>query len=460
MTYADELERYMLELVNAERALNGLHALKLELNLNSAAEDHSLWMLDTNTFSHTGEDGSTSTERIIASGFDYVGTRGTSENIAYIQTGAPEGYFDEVEDRHIAFMNSPGHRANILHATRDYIGIGIEIGSFTNDQGVTAEVVMVAQSFGRTEGTVDLDNLSGSAGTPVIEEPVAVDETDADQIIQGTDGADTLVGSNGNDTISGGAGDDTLSGGDGDDVLAGSSGNDVSFGGTGNDNMGGGTGNDVMDGGIGNDTMGGGFGDDSMSGGDGDDGVFGGANNDVLEGGAGNDNIAGSYGNDLLNGGTGDDNMGGGTGQDTLMGGEGNDTIGGGEGSDLIDGGAGNDFLAGGGRDDIIYGGTGNDSINAGGDDDTITGGAGNDTFIFTEFTSGERDTVTDWTNGEDVFLLTGITNAPGSGLQGRVDALDITAVAGGVEFGFNGHTIFLQGASAGDLGVEDFIFV
>ena len=170
MVYADALERYMLELINEERTLYGLHPLQLELNLNSAAEEHSLWMLETNTFSHTGVNGSSSTERIIASGFDYVGTRGTSENIAYIQTGAPEGYFDEVKDRHIAFMNSPGHRANILHATRDYIGIGIEIGSFTNDEGVTAEVVMVAQSFGRTEGTVDLDDLSGSATPPVIEE--------------------------------------------------------------------------------------------------------------------------------------------------------------------------------------------------------------------------------------------------------------------------------------------------
>jgi len=460
MVYADALERYMLELINEERTLYGLHPLQLELNLNSAAEEHSLWMLETNTFSHTGVNGSSSTERIIASGFDYVGTRGTSENIAYIQTGAPEGYFDEVKDRHIALMNSPGHRANILHETRDYIGIGIEIGSFTSDQGVTAEVVMVAQSFGRTEGTVDLENLSGSANPPVIEEPVAVDETDADQIIQGTDGADILAGSNGNDTISGGAGDDTLSGGDGDDVLAGSSGNDAVFGGAGNDNMGGGTGDDVMDGGTGNDTMGGGFGDDSMSGGDGDDGVFGGAGNDTLAGDAGNDNMAGSYGNDLLNGGTGDDNMGGGTGQDTLIGGAGNDTMGGGEGSDLMDGGAGNDFLAGGGRDDVINGGAGDDSINGGSDNDTLTGGAGNDTFIFTDWTDGERDTITDWTNGEDLFRLTGITNAPGSGLQGRVDALGITAVSGGVEFGFDGHTVFLQGASVGDLGVEDFIFV
>lgn len=152
--------------------------------------------------------------------------------------------------------------------------------------------------------------------------------------------------------------------------------------------------------------------------------------------------LAGSGGNDVSFGGAGDDMMGGGTGNDTL------------------DGGDGNDFLAGGGRDDTIDGGAGSDRINGGAGNDRMTGGTGSDRFIFTEFTSGERDTITDWTNGADIFVLTGITNAPASGLQGRVDTLDITAVAGGVEFGFNGHTVFLQGASVGELGVEDFVFV
>jgi len=138
-------------------------------------------------------------------------------------------------------------------------------------------------------------------------------------------------------------------------------------------------------------------------------------------------------------------------GDDMLTGSNGNDTISGIDGNDLVTGGGGNDLLAGGAGNDVVNGGTG---------DDNMGGGAGNDTFIFTELTDGERDVITDWTNGEDLFRLTGITNAPGSGLQGRVDALDITAVAGGVEFGFDGHTVFLQGASVGDLGLEDFIFV
>jgi hypothetical protein len=67
MIYADELELYMLTLVNQERAAMGLGLLQLETNLNTAAEDHSEWILDTNTFSHTGINNTTalSTYRIL-----------------------------------------------------------------------------------------------------------------------------------------------------------------------------------------------------------------------------------------------------------------------------------------------------------------------------------------------------------------------------------------------------------
>lgn len=280
------------------------------------------------------------------------------------------------------------------------------------------------------------------------------------ETIIGGDGDDTLDGTAGDDAIAGGAGDDSLSGGLGNDEIAGSAGDDNVDGGAGNDNLGGGQGNDTILGSENNDTIGGGFGNDQIDGGGGNDEMSGGPGNDTVIGGEGNDTIAGSFGSDSVLGNGGDDSLGGGTGRDTVVGGAGDDSIGGGEGDDVINGGTGNDFLAGGGRNDLINGGAGNDSINSGKDNDTITGGTGQDVFIFTEFTSGEVDTITDWTNGEDQLRLTGIENAPGSGLQGRVDALNITAVAGGVEISYDGHRIVLEGASVGDLGVEDFIFV
>lgn len=333
---------------------------------------------------------------------------------------------------------------------------GSAILDIDSDQdGIVDTKLTLQGDFNAATFTFDIVN-----GSTVVTAQDVVQETDTDQILVGTASNDLLTGGIGDDTISGLDGDDVINGGAGKDELAGGVGDDVVSGGAGNDNMGGGLGNDTMDGGADNDTMGGGFGDDTMDGGDGDDGVFGGAGNDTVIGGEGDDNMAGSFGTDLLFGGSGNDNMGGGTGKDSLSGGNGNDTIGGGEGDDVMNGGAGDDFIAGGGRSDLIIGGVGDDQINGGKDDDVLTGGAGNDTFIFTEFNSGERDTITDWNNDEDLFRLTGITNAVGSGLQGRVDALDITSVGGGVEFGFNGHIIFLQGVSADELGVEDFIFI
>lgn len=337
------------------------------------------------------------------------------------------------------------------------------IDDFPASEVATATTVLL--EAGLVEGTANFNNAlldylateDASYIESALDAPAIIP-----QFLVGTAGSDTLSGGGSDDRVFGQAGDDQLSGGGGNDELAGSTGNDLVNGGDGNDNMGGGQGNDTMIGGSGDDTMGAGFGNDSLEGGEGDDGVFAGAGNDTLNGGAGNDNMAGSFGSDVVNGSTGNDNMGGGTGQDTISGGSGNDTAGGGEGDDRINGGDGNDFLAGGGRNDRIDGGAGNDHINGGQGNDTMTGGAGNDVFIFSEFTSGDVDRITDWTNGQDVFRLSAsaIDNAPGTGLQGKLDALNATQVGNNVEANYNGHTIILQGALLDDLGMEDFIFV
>ena len=66
--------------------------------------------------------------------------------------------------------------------------------------------------------------------------------------------------------------------------------------------------------------------------------------------------------------------------------------------------------------------------------------------------------------DGIDSFLLTGVENASGSGLQGRVDALDIadTTVEGeaGVQMTYEGQTILVQGVSAAELTIDDFAFL
>ncbi|WP_184568095.1 CAP domain-containing protein [Sulfitobacter undariae] len=418
----------MLNLINEVRSSFGLDPLKLETNLNESAEDHSQWMMKENVFSHTGENGTTSTQRITSAGFDLLGSWGTAENLAVQTVRGAEGYLDDVKDLHESLMNSPGHRANILNPDLKYIGIGIELGTFSYSNGVTATSLIVTQNFGRTQGTVDLDDLNhgkGEIAETVVDAPVespdvevASNEADAEggpdaplddrivepvwagnghNFVRGESGDDRIYGMNGFDTLWGGDGDDTISGGGwadtirgdaGDDSLMGDNGDDLIFGGTGNDTIKGGlhadtlkgdAGDDVIDGEQGNDVLWGGDGNDSIDGGAGFDTVWSGAGNDTIRAGGWADTIGGGGGNDFLYGDNGDDLIWGGDGDDVIEGGLHNDRLNGGAGEDHIIGEQGDDAIDGGWGNDTIYGGSGKDVLSGERGDDVISGGWGND---------------------------------------------------------------------------------
>jgi len=110
--YAD-FEGDVIDLVNAERAAQGLHPLSYDPNLATAARDHSEDMGLQHYFSHTSLDGRTAPDRITAAGYSY-NTYG--ENIAGGQP-TPENVID-------AWMSSSGHRANILNPNFCDIGVG------------------------------------------------------------------------------------------------------------------------------------------------------------------------------------------------------------------------------------------------------------------------------------------------------------------------------------------------
>lgn len=102
----------VLALVNAERAKAGCDPVAGNAALDRAAEDYAALMARTSTFSHTGPDGSSFSDRVRAAGYDDPG----GENIAQGQTSA-----DEVMDD---WMNSPGHRRNILDCSFRTLGVG------------------------------------------------------------------------------------------------------------------------------------------------------------------------------------------------------------------------------------------------------------------------------------------------------------------------------------------------
>jgi uncharacterized protein YkwD len=88
----------------------------MESHLQTAAQKHAEDMKSRNYFDHVNPDGQTPTERIRAAGYPMDGTWYTGENIAKGQTTAEQVMRD--------WMNSSGHRANILSKNFKEIGIG------------------------------------------------------------------------------------------------------------------------------------------------------------------------------------------------------------------------------------------------------------------------------------------------------------------------------------------------
>ncbi len=343
-------------------------------------------------------------------------------------------------------------------------GVGLDIVEM--DIGESDATIIEENGTFIVQSILGRDHLNGIEA--IVFNDGTVTLTPQGQTLIGIDGPDALTGNEGDDNIFGLGGNDTLDGAGGNDNIGAGDGDDVVFGGGGNDNMGGGLGNDIMEGGADDDFMGGGLGDDLVDGGDDNDVVNGGGGNDTLIGGAGDDTMGASVGNDTVLGGDGNDDMGGGAGRDVIDGGSGNDSIGGGEGDDTVHGGADDDFLAGGGRNDVITGGSGNDTINGGDGDDTMTGGDGADVFVFNFFKDVDADVITDFEDGVDSFFIrienpeTGAVNIDngGNGLQGYVNAMNITDTVDGAMMTIDGHTILVENVAAADLTLNDFAFL
>lgn len=268
MSIANRYERQMLDLINEERTSRGLDPLRLEKRLNDSSEDHSRWMDQTETFSHTGVNGSSSGDRMRDAGFQFTGNWYSGENIAWQSVRGEPGIADDVVDMHNSLMNSPGHRANILSPNFEVIGIGIETGNF---QGYDSAIV--TQNFARTAAPLQID--TGGTQPPNTPNPP-----------NPTNGNDVLVGGNGNDRMDGGAGNDVLRGQNGNDNLLGGNGRDNLQGGEGRDTLFGGNNFDTLHGGGDNDRLNGGTGADRLNGANGNDSLMGAKGNDHLSGGA------------------------------------------------------------------------------------------------------------------------------------------------------------------------------
>ena len=104
----------VVALVNAERTKQGLSALTIDTKVQQAALVRA--KESTQSFSHTRPNGSSFSTALTEAGVSY---RTAGENIAYGQS-TPQQVMN-------AWMNSSGHRANILNANYTTIGVGYTV---------------------------------------------------------------------------------------------------------------------------------------------------------------------------------------------------------------------------------------------------------------------------------------------------------------------------------------------
>lgn len=168
----NNLEQLMLELINASRADPEGAAMYYGIDLNegldpgtisssskqplafnpaliAAARSHSQWMLDTDTFSHTGQDGTNPEDRMEAAGYLFTPSWSWGENLGW--SGTTGNLNVEYHARRIVeglFLSS-GHRKNTLSESFEEIGIGGLTGTFE-----IYNALMVTEKFARSASTL------------------------------------------------------------------------------------------------------------------------------------------------------------------------------------------------------------------------------------------------------------------------------------------------------------------
>lgn len=452
-------EQYLLELINRARLDPLAEAERYGVDLNEgldagtissdakqilapndmlaqAADSHSSWMIQADTFSHTGSGDSSPGTRMESAGYDFTGSWTWRENLAWAGTTGTLDAEAAIEQHHEGLYLSSGHRTNTFAEDIREVGIAQVEGDFEYN-GSVYESSLLTENFAASGSAVFVSGVAyqdfdrdgfysigeGQSGIWIATDEsedtteaaggyaLSVDPSEAVSVTVGEGGqelaqldldmsdgnvkVDFVSDANGNRSLalSGsaemtwGIGDATLlgvadldlQGHSGANLLIGNLGDNVLDGRNGNDVLEGLSGADLLVGGAGFDVLKGGHDNDRLEGGLGDDQLYGGAGYDVLLGGTGTDILSGGKSGDTLYGGLGNDGMFGDAGWDVLHAGYGHDSLQGGNGSDRLFGGGGNDVMDGGYHHDIMYGGIGWDFMTGGFGNDMLDGGSGND---------------------------------------------------------------------------------
>lgn len=415
----DVYEQYLISLINRARAnpvaeaaryhvgLNeGIPAnelitpapkppLAINPNLQQSAQDHAQWMIDTDTYSHIGVNGTTAEDRDRLAGYVFAPPAAWAENIAYSgQTAELPDVMAAMDRLHMNLFADTGvdgrmHRQTMLQESLREGGVGLVSGDLTTSSGVIkawmlSEDLAYSTGYNFITGVIFADTIKkdgfytpyegfSKVGITATSSTGAIYQTTSwdsggyslqvppgtyHVVFSGGDLPSTVVREN---VVVGATNvlqDLNATGMPGVPILT-YMGKLLINGTAGNDHI---TVESLTDrvqvtvndstwdlprksvkrievhGDAGDDTIE--IGPDLPSarlyGDDGNDSILGGAGNDTMHGGAGNDTIIGGDGNDRLYGDDGDDRLDGQGGNDVVSGGYGADTLIGSSGSNTI----------------------------------------------------------------------------------------------------------------------------
>ena len=130
-------ERAIVQAFNAQRAVHGLPALRLNRRLSRTAERHSRDLIRHDRLSHTSTDGTSLARRIARAG----SFRLKGEVLAF----APNGSGARARAVVRLFMRSPPHRAQLLNPRYRVLGVGRVRGGMRGARGVVVTVDLAAR---------------------------------------------------------------------------------------------------------------------------------------------------------------------------------------------------------------------------------------------------------------------------------------------------------------------------
>jgi uncharacterized protein YkwD len=137
-TWQAEAEQRLLDLTNADRKRNGLAPLQMDATLTSAARAHAAAMASKRELSHQ------------LPGEAALGQRVASPGLHLTIAGENVALDVDIDQAHDALMHSPPHRANVLKADYNVVGLGV---------ARVGDRIFVTEDFGRKLATLPVGQV-------------------------------------------------------------------------------------------------------------------------------------------------------------------------------------------------------------------------------------------------------------------------------------------------------------